>query len=278
MAGLDVQSIFICPLCNSTYESPVVLPCYETICKRHLSELYHTTIDDPNVITTNLTDEERKSNEIVKCPFCTEMHQIPVGGFQEDKRVKRLLQLNLDKLDLGEKHHNVKALCESFERELITLNNLNQNPLLFLREYFAKSQKEIREKREELLDYISKYYDGMLESLKHFETECSSVIHTNQMPNEEINFLRKKLDEWKFYLNLPIVDEKKWEKIKSEIDTVRVETRKRSSALKDALLLHKECKFESVSLSQIDLPSISNLSIHLSVSSRRNDLELIVWL
>ena len=258
-------------MCNSTYEHPVVLPCYETICQKHLSELsFEETGNDLEV--TNLTDEERKEEQkighrrLLKCPFCSDLHKIPPAGFQEDRRVKRLLQLNMDKLDLGEKHRHVKTLCESFERDFNALANLNQSPLSFLRDYFAKAQKEVRESREALIDYLTKYYDSMMESLQHFETECSSVIHTNQLPSEEIEQLKKKLEDWKFYLNLPVVDEKKWDKMKTEMESVREETRKRCAILKDALLIHKECQFESVSLPQIDLSSLGNLSIHLSVS------------
>jgi hypothetical protein len=33
----DVNDIIKCPICNDKYESPITLPCGETICLNHLS-------------------------------------------------------------------------------------------------------------------------------------------------------------------------------------------------------------------------------------------------
>jgi len=71
------DSILICPVCDQKLSSPIVLPCGETICEKHINE--------------NLTGKNKKS---IQCPIedCNQKHSIPTAGFIINKRLQKLLQ------------------------------------------------------------------------------------------------------------------------------------------------------------------------------------------
>ena len=71
----ELNDIFKCTFCNSLLESPIILPCSETICEKHLNEMKSAQISSKNI----------------KCTLCTNQHQIPADGFIKDTRLQKLM-------------------------------------------------------------------------------------------------------------------------------------------------------------------------------------------
>ena len=92
----DLKDIATCNYCSCIFESPVVLPCLETICQKPVEDM--KLIDD--------------SREEIRCHLCNKLHQIPKDSFLKDRRLTKLIELDYHKIDFGESHMKATCLCK----------------------------------------------------------------------------------------------------------------------------------------------------------------------
>ena len=116
-----INTLFICQFCTNTFKDPVILPCFEIICKCDLDK-----------VRSNTNKQE------INCPFCEQNHLKPKEGFQIDKRIKELINLEVNKLDFGKTFNNGKRLLKSIEEQINELDKLVQNPNEFITDYFQE--------------------------------------------------------------------------------------------------------------------------------------------
>ena len=92
-----MDSVIECSVCKNKLEQPVILPCGCTVCKKH----------------------ENEAIAKIYCPKCRVEHDIPEKGFISNTLAVSLLEMNLDKVDLGDEHKaavkSFKSLKEQFE-------------------------------------------------------------------------------------------------------------------------------------------------------------------
>ena len=81
-----------CSICHEILELPVVLPCNETVCKKHVKD------------------------DFFRCDKCGVEHQIPTNGFQPNIALQKLIEVGIAGLDFGSVYNEAKKSCESFER------------------------------------------------------------------------------------------------------------------------------------------------------------------
>ena len=80
MNATGISELLKCEFCKRTFETPILLPCGETMCKRDL---------------TGLNEREEGVEEVIICYFCGEQHPMPEEGFPMNKIVENLLKHNI---------------------------------------------------------------------------------------------------------------------------------------------------------------------------------------
>ncbi|RNA30138.1 hypothetical protein BpHYR1_000728 [Brachionus plicatilis] len=96
-----LKSIFECKICHGPLSECVILPCGETICRKHshsIQDLY--------------------------CPSCKKTHQVPKDGFPLNKLVNLLFETDIQNLDMGGKFRAAEESCSKLENSIEMFNNL----------------------------------------------------------------------------------------------------------------------------------------------------------
>jgi hypothetical protein len=92
-----IRNAIKCSICHEILESPVILPCTDTICLKHVSN---------------------QSNGVVRCGKCGVEHQIPANGFLSVPSLEAIIKSEIGHFDFGSVHNKAKKSCESFENAL----------------------------------------------------------------------------------------------------------------------------------------------------------------
>ena len=123
---LDVMK---CALCYELLESPVILPCSCSICKKHV---------------------QNQTNNVIRCEICRVEHQIPSDGFYANRALQKLIKAEITKLDFGNVHKIAKESCESVEETLNEFKVLLRDPSFYTHERISELKNAVQLKGEEL--------------------------------------------------------------------------------------------------------------------------------
>ena len=99
-----------CAHCHETLESPVILPCNDIICKKHVSN---------------------ETNDLIRCEKCGVEHLIPSNGFQPVSALQEIIEAEIVNLDFGSVHNKAKKSCKSLENGLKQLYILLKDPYFY---------------------------------------------------------------------------------------------------------------------------------------------------
>lgn len=216
----------MCNFCKNTFREPVILPCFEIICKYDLEQI-------------------RIDRKTISCPFCNQNHQEPDHGFQIDRRIAELIKLEVNKLDFGKTFNNGKRLLSDLEERINELDQLIEGPQNFLSEYFSNLKAKSDQRREYLLTMINEHFDQINEEIKKSEQECKQSIRIYDEFRIETGMLKKNLNQWsKDYDSLRLNEEKRDEIISKSFQT-NSNLESRIIQLKQDLLQNMAFNFQS---------------------------------
>lgn len=242
----NFQKYLTCANCNSIYDSPVLLPCNETICKKDLHKFYLNTEDD--------------SLRIIKCPFCQEIHQEPKVSFPENRIVKSILDASNANLNTSTQKsalENLKVLYQDYTR-------LKQNPVTYLEEFYEQLRAEINSNRSENKALLDHFYDDLIDEANSLELECKTKLNSSQpslfSSDEEAysvnDYFKLKIknlnDEFGKFPNS--------ENLKIDIENLNKKIENKIKTLKSCLLLNRNICLET---KRLEKKQIANLQLNL---------------
>lgn len=169
-----------CVNCREILDSPIILPCSHSICKKHCEQS-------------------------TKCFKCGSDHEIPKDGFPSFKALAKIIATNIDKLDFGDVHKNAKKSCESFEELLKEIENLLKDPFHLTHERISDLKNTVQLKGEEIRLMIDQKIKDMLETLDDYERQCKDYLTTNEYATVSSKFdlesAQHQLNKWIETLN-----------------------------------------------------------------------------
>ena len=112
-----IRNAIKCAICRDVLESPVILPCNDPICKRHVSN---------------------QTNDLIQCEKCGVKHLIPKNGFQPLPFLEEIIKSEIAYLDLGSVHKEAKKSCESFEEYLREFESILKDPYVYTHEIISE--------------------------------------------------------------------------------------------------------------------------------------------
>ena len=135
-----------CVDCLQTIESPVLLPCSDSICEKHVKH---------NV-----------RNSII-CRGCGVEHQIPKNvGFPKNKALEEIVSANIGFLDFGETHAKAKEQCGKIEGLLKSIELLESGASCHVHEEIEKLRYRVHIKCEKLKLNVDQKAEKLLNMLK----------------------------------------------------------------------------------------------------------------
>ena len=165
-----------CKRCFSKLENPVSLPCGYVICEKHQHE---------------------GDIKAIYCSFCDIDHDIPTNGFPKNRFLEKLIEKNIDCIDLGDEYNatnqKIKRFSELFERFV----KIKSDPETAISNRISELKVEIDLRREELKIQIDEESLALIKKLDEYESECKANIISIKAEIES----NKKLNEWKEDLN-----------------------------------------------------------------------------
>ena len=236
----DLSKTFSCNYCHDILSDPVILPCSEPMCKKHVEEMK---------IKSN-----NKSAKI-NCPFCNKEHITPEKGFPKDIRMAQLIANNFHKMDLGEAHKKAVRSCKELQEMINKMKYLVKEPENFIDEYFNKIINEIDLLREENKQKIDQWHEKCFNEIQKYKNECIQmnlcILNLKrEFTTENQNFedFDSNLQFWEKKLQIPELSNENYsfQNIHSNVDSSCLILAKNIQVLKDELLLNQKYELEGV--------------------------------
>lgn len=121
-ADQKIKNLTNCEYCHHKFHKPVVLPCGDTLCEKHLTEMIQCT------------DE---SQHHIFCFFCGQQHLLDGQiGYPENKVLQRLVDIETTKSEI--RYEEVKTMCNKLRSKIIEIEEIQKSPGDFITDYFNK--------------------------------------------------------------------------------------------------------------------------------------------
>lgn len=183
-----IQNAIKCWNCLQVLDSPVILPCFDSICKKHVNQ---------------------SENSTIRCEKCGCEHNIPKDGFPTNKALAEIIESEIAEIDYGQDHNNAKKSCQLLADAIKDYKAILQDPSNFTRETIEELKKSTELKRDELKQRIDEEANKCIALLDNYEKGCNDYLESNedQLENRfgelesEIENLQSDLDSWLEILN-----------------------------------------------------------------------------
>lgn len=168
-------------ICREILESPVILPCNDTICKKHVLN---------------------QSNDVIRCGKCGVEHRIPINGFQPALALQEIIEAEIGHLDFGSVYNDAKKSCQSFEEALRDFEVLLKDPYAYIHERISELRNAVQLKGEELKQIIDQTMKKQFDRLEDYERQSKMHISSNEFNEElkklgdELKLAQSNLDSW----------------------------------------------------------------------------------
>jgi len=154
----QVDDLLNCPGCGERFDSPYLLPCYRTICKRCIQRG---------------TDQHGE----LSCPFCVDVaHQVPENGFAVNDTINSLLKLKPVDVHRAEMYRRIADLLKNIQSNLIHLENLEANLKTNFFDYFDLIKKEISSSADNVINHTIKYRDKLISDVDLVKKQSSEYF------------------------------------------------------------------------------------------------------
>jgi hypothetical protein len=225
-----IRNAVKCFHCNNVLESPVLLPCGQSICKFHV-DIHQTAFF---------------------CLRCDMNHEIPYGGFFPNNSLESILKTKIDKCDLCLEYNQALKSCHKLNQMLDDIDVFKNDPNFYLNELIVGLKKEVEVKRKNLKLKIDREADGIIGELDKYEKDCRHVLKQKEFSLKQqdlyksVDKIQHDLDKWLNELKTLEKDEVKWKTIKENTERIIKDLEFKSNKLKNELLLQRKIQLRTV--------------------------------
>jgi hypothetical protein len=185
----QVKALFDCCLCNQLLVDPVIIPCGNSICKKHLPD---------ELFIENSNNYEKT----FKCDICQIDHFVPREGIFINKHIQNALDIKLDTVKQNPVYEKV---INGAQQKLAEIKALDKDPANFIYQHFEDIKREVDLRRENLKLRIDTYSDDIIESIEKNKSTCFELAKTAdtlrtkiEKSEQELNQLIERFDTFNF--------------------------------------------------------------------------------
>ena len=218
-----------CTQCKEILKLPVVLPCGDSICKHH--------VDKKNECKT------------IECVLCNEVFDIPTNGFARNKALEKLLEKEINEIDLGEEYNSAFDKCQQFNDLYEHFNRIKNHPEMRIHSVINELKNKVDLRREELKQEIDKEALKIVEKLDEFKKQCKESIKSDSKIDEKLNVWENHTKEWNGDLNTFKRNTYKWSNILSQSTSHLKDLQSELIKFNESLFLNRLNEFNWLHLS-----------------------------
>ena len=225
-----LKRLIICKLCHETLEDPIILPCFKTICSKHLL----------------------KETNNFKCGLCDNFHDKTFDMLPANEELNELLKIcddyvNLNSIDLGPDYKLAKEKLKYLNDLIKESELLIRDPAFYINDYFTKLRNEIDLSKEQQIEDIEQKYEQIINELKEKERKCTFEAQSKKFKRLDDIIIeeKNKLLEWSLLLKTNLNRESFCEDISNESIQSISELKYEMNVCRLALLDNKQYKFNS---------------------------------
>jgi hypothetical protein len=142
-----VKNIINCDLCNDLLEQPVILPCGGALFKR------------------------KRVSEC--CQLCDKNHDLSeLDHFPANKKVARLLEAEISKLDFGENYKQATKLLHELNNASLNNEKAKHKAADLISEKFKGMIRKVNLIREEIIQKVNDCSEKIIANIDSYEKEC----------------------------------------------------------------------------------------------------------
>ena len=221
----EFHNLFNCNMCKRQLESPVLLPCGESLCKKDVREL--------------LVEQDR-----IRCPFCKREHVQTHEGFPADKRIQRMIELQVNQLDFGPVYNSCKRVLKSLTEHFNEFDTLKENLDEFVLNYYVDLKKAVETRRVDLKSQIDNLADQIIQNILDTEKECLAGKKCIDNTNKELDLSRKHLEGLVVEFDSFEINDKKMNAILLKADQLMPRLVEKITECRTFLLTNRAYKFQ----------------------------------
>jgi hypothetical protein len=195
-----IHNAIKCTQCKNTLESPVLLPCSDSICKKHVKE----------------------GEKEYHCLNCDVIHPVPNAGFPHIKALSMLLDQNIQKAKFDRDYMNALDSFKKLEIAVDEMKLLQKDPFYLINKTIGELKRETDITRDEFKLQIDHKADEFIADLENYEQECkrnldSSDVSSNlEKITKDIDGIKVELNKWQKTLLSFEPKEAEWKVIKEK--------------------------------------------------------------
>jgi DNA repair exonuclease SbcCD ATPase subunit len=232
-----------CVQCKAVLECPVVLPCGDCVCKKHVQQ-------------------QETINEF-HCLACDTVHFIPAGGFIEIKALRTLLEAKIQKAKFTPEYTSACSSFKNLEQMIDELKHFKKDPYYLINKKIGELKSETDIIRDQFKLTIDQKADELIKELDDYEQECKSNLDSTDVTNRlekisaNVNMLKDELERWQRTLNCFDSDEAEWKEIQEKSEKYKNDLETKLAECVDEFLLKKmtEFKIKILSFCQVQMES-----------------------
>jgi hypothetical protein len=222
----SIKQLITCKWCQSIVDEPVLLPCSETVCRKHTVEISET-----------------------KCKFCNNVHVLRESEqFPTNKVVQDLFHLKIKELNFGLKYKKASERMADLTTLLNDYNTLKEHPDEYITEHFSKERNNVDLAREKLIIDINQISDRLISEIDSKEKESAANLLKYNLSSfiDDSESIKVDLSKWEQNMKYLVVNYKLWKKINTKCSRY-VAQLKRSRLEIEEKLIGKPCKLKTES-------------------------------
>ena len=180
----NIKKAIECPNCHEILDTPVLLPCCDSVCKKHT-----------------------ESVASIRCGLCSKEHKVSPEGFPVNKNLETLIKSEIDKLDFGHVHSEAIRSCHALDEYLKEVEAVLSSPLKPTRDRIADLKKIVTRKGEDLKIKIDKEVMDLFNLLDEYDKRSQRYLSTDEYSKESnkldksVKAAQSELIDWKDTLN-----------------------------------------------------------------------------
>ena len=193
----------------------------------------------------DLNELKASNGKFIICFFCKKTHQRPKDDFPLDRRIIRLMELEVDKLNFGETFEYGKTMLKELEETIEEFESVNNNPFNFVNTYFSKLKNQCELKREKLKARIDHHYDKLVSEIDKNKADCEIAAKNFEYNPRKLEVGKDSLNKWIKQYDTMKLDNEKMDIIILKSKLLKAKLSKELSASKQILLLNKSFRLET---------------------------------
>jgi hypothetical protein len=175
----EIEDSIKCSECNRVLETPILLPCGDSICQKHIINADHKEYC---------------------CRLCHTIIRTQERVFPINKALAKIINTRIQKIKLTSEYEYAYSSCKKLKRVVDDFNLLRQKPYHFIDQVIEPLVAETNVIREDFKRKIDAKADELVDKVRVYSNECKSKVNSLEIIKEmegDVDAKVREMDAWR---------------------------------------------------------------------------------